>query len=147
MAKKTRPQRQRLTRGVIAARTGINIETICYYERVGLLPEPPRSQGGHRLYANSHLKRLVFIRRCRELGFSLEEVRALLVLVDGGSYTCGEVEALTSAHLDEVRRKLADLKRLEKVLKEMVARCAGGEVPECPVIEALFQEDRVYSGS
>jgi len=140
MAEKARTQVQLLTRGVIAARTGVNIETVRYYERIGLLPAPPRSKGGHRMYDEVLLRRLNFIRRCRELGFTLDEVRSLLQLVDGGDYTCGEVEALTTAHLGEVRHKLADLKRLEKVLREMVARCEGGEVPECPVIEALFRE-------
>jgi len=145
MAKKPRSQGRRLTRGVVAERTGVNIETVRYYERIGLLPEPPRSVGGHRLYNEDLLRRLNFIRRSRELGFTLDEVRGLLRLVDGGDYTCGEVEALTSAHLGEVRRKLADLKRMEKVLREMVARCEGGEVPECPVIEALFRERLVNS--
>jgi len=140
MGGKARTQAQLLTRGVIAARTGVNIETVRYYERIGLLPAPPRSKGGHRMYDEVLLRRLNFIRRCRELGFTLDEVRSLLQLVDGGDYTCGEVEGLTTAHLGEVRRKLADLKRLEKVLREMVARCEGGEVPECPVIEALFRE-------
>jgi MerR family transcriptional regulator, mercuric resistance operon regulatory protein len=140
MAEKARTQVQLLTRGVIAARTGVNIETVRYYERIGLLPAPPRSKGGHRMYDEVLLRRLNFIRRCRELGFTLDEVRSLLQLVDGGDYTCGEVEALTITHLGDVRRKLADLKRLEKVLREMVARCEGGEVPECPVIEALFRE-------
>ncbi|MHA1564925.1 MAG: MerR family transcriptional regulator [Alphaproteobacteria bacterium] len=140
MGEKTGIQVQLLTRGVIAARTGVNIETVRYYERIGLLPAPPRSKGGHRMYDEVLLRRLNFIRRCRELGFTLVEVRSLLQLVDGGDYTCGEVEALTTAHLGEVRHKLSDLKRLEKVLREMVARCEGGEVPECPVIEALFRE-------
>jgi len=140
MTEKTHPQMQRITRGVIAARTGVNVETVRYYERIGLLPAPPRSAGGHRIYDEAMLRRLNFIRRCRELGFTLDEVRSLLKLVDGGDYNCGEVEALTSAHLGEVRHKLADLKRLEKVLREMVARCEGGEVPECPVIEVLFRE-------
>ena len=143
MAEKAPKQRQRMTRGVIAARTGVNIETVRYYERIGLLPAPPRSEGGHRIYDEDMLRRLNFIRRSRELGFTLNEVRGLLQLVDGGDYTCGEVESLTTAHLGEVRRKLADLKRLERVLREMVAGCQGGEVPECPVIEALFRERRV----
>ena len=140
MAENTRKQMQRLTRGMIAKQSGVNIETVRYYERIGLLPAPPRSVGGHRMYDEDMLKRLHFIRRSRELGFTLDEVRGLLQLVDGGGYTCGEVEALTTAHLGEVRRKLADLKRLERVLREMVAGCQGGEVPECPVIEALFRE-------
>lgn len=147
MAEKARARKQPLTRGVVAARTGVNIETVRYYERIGLLPAPPRSEGGHRMYDEGLLRRLNFIRRCRELGFTLDEVRGLLRLVDGGDYTCGEVKALTTARLGEVRHKLADLKRLEKVLREMVARCEGGEVPDCPVIEALFRERRIHSGS
>ena len=88
MAEEKRSRFQRLTRGVLSARTGINIETIRYYERVGLMPEPPRSGGGHRIYEEEHLKRLTFIRRSRELGFTIKEVRGLLRLVDGGDYTC-----------------------------------------------------------
>ena len=104
-----------------------------------MLPEPPRSQGGHRLYEEDHLRRLAFIRRSRELGFTLEEVRGLLRLVDGGSYTCAEVKTLTLDHAAEVRRKVADLRKLERVLREMAAECAGGEVPECPIIDTLYQ--------
>lgn len=137
MAEKERSQR--LTRGQLSARTGCNIETIRYYERIGILPAPPRSAGGHRLYGNDHWKRLLFIRRSRELGFTLRQVRDLLELVDGGDYTCAEVEAITRAHLDDVRRKLSDLRKLEKVLKDMASQCEGGLVPECPVIEALLR--------
>src|SRR5215470_13178632 len=81
--------RRPLTRGALAARTGCNIETIRYYERVGLLPPPPRSAGGHRLYGEGLIRRLNFVRRSRDLGFSVEEIRELLLLVDGGTYTCG----------------------------------------------------------
>ena len=84
--------REALTRGALAARTGCNIETIRYYERIGLLPPPPRSAGGHRLYGRDLVKRLTFVRRSRDLGFTLKEIRELLRLVDGGTYTCGEVE-------------------------------------------------------
>ena len=129
----------RLLIGGLAARTGCNIETIRYYERIGLIPAPPRSEGGHRLYGVEHLKRLTFIRRSRELGFTLKEVRGLLALVDRGDYTCAEVRDLTQAHLDAVRRRVRDLKTLEKVLDDMVAECDGGAVPDCPVVEALFQ--------
>ncbi len=127
----------RLTIGVLSKRTGCNIETIRYYERIGLLPAPPRTQGGHRLYGEAHLKRLTFIRRSRELGFALDDVRGLLQLVDGGHYTCAEVKDMTLQHLDEIRSKVADLRRLERVLKEMAAQCTGDDVPECPVIDAL----------
>ena len=84
------------------------------------------------------MKRLSFVRRARALGFTLNEVRALLRLVDGGDYTCAEAESLTLAHLDDVRRKIADLRKLERVLKDMASQCDGGTVPECPVIDALF---------
>ncbi len=128
------------TIGSLSKGTGCKIETIRYYERIGLLPEPPRSQGGHRLYEEAHLKRLTFIRRSRQLGFTLHEVRGLLRLVDGGEYSCAEVKALTLDHVAEVRRKLADLRKVKRVLEAMAAECDGGEVPECPIIDTLYQE-------
>lgn len=131
----------RLTRGRLSKLTGCNLETIRYYEQIGLMPQPPRSAGGHRLYDETFLRRLKFIRRCRDLGFSLEEIRGLLSLVDGGNYTCAEVKDMTVDHLRSVRSKIADLKVLEKTLKEMVSKCVGDEVPECPVIDALFRDD------
>ena len=127
-----------LTRGGLAARTGCNIETIRYYERVGLLPPPPRSVGGHRLYGQDLVKRLNFVRRSRDLGFTIEEIRELLRLVDGGTYTCGEVEQLARDHVHEIRHKIADLKRLQRVFEMMAAQCSGDAVPDCPIIEALF---------
>ena len=130
--------RRKLHRLPERRRTGCGIETIRYYERIGLLPAPPRSSGGHRLYGDAHLRRLTFVRRSRALGFTLAEVRELLGLVDGGAYTCADVRMITLDHLVEVRRKLADLKRLEAVLDDMAARCEGGRVPDCPVIDALF---------
>src|SRR6516225_6682133 len=90
-----------LTRGRLAVRTGCNIETIRYYERVGLLPPPPRSAGGHRLYGEGLIRRLNFVRCSRDLGFSVEEIRELLLLVDGGTYTCRE---LARDHIREIRR-------------------------------------------
>ena len=128
-----------LSIGTLAQRADVNIETIRYYERVGLLPDPPRTDGGHRLYQEEHLKRLIFIRRSRELGFTIEDIRGLLGLVDGGHYTCAEVKTMTLGHLDEIRAKVADLKRLEKVLHKIASQCDGGNSPDCPIIEALFQ--------
>lgn len=125
--------------GSLSKQTGCNIETIRYYEREGLLPEPPRSEGGHRQYDDTHLKRLTFIRRSRELGFTLQEVRGLLRIVDGEHYTCAEVKTVTLDHLADIRGKLADLKKLEKVLKELAAQCAGDQTPDCPIVEALFE--------
>lgn len=125
--------------GALAQRTGVNIETIRYYEKIGLLPTPPRTEGGHRLYSGPHLNRLVFIRRSRELGFTLEEVRNLLGLVEGG-HTCGDVQAAALAHVDNIRRKIADLRRMERTLAETAARCKGGTAPNCPIIEVLSRE-------
>ncbi|MDX1489606.1 MAG: helix-turn-helix domain-containing protein [Acidiferrobacterales bacterium] len=133
----TSPGVSPLTIGGLSQHTGCNIETIRYYERIGIIPKPPRTQGGHRLYGREHLKRLTFIRRSRELGFSLEQIRDLLRFVDGKRYTCSQVKAITVEHLEEVRARMRDLKRLEKVLKTMAAQCDRGKVPDCPVIEAL----------
>ncbi len=127
------------TIGSLSRDTGCNIETIRYYERIGLMPKPPRSKGGHRLYEKDHLKRLSFIRRSRDLGFTLEEVRGLLRMIDGHDYTCDEVKVLTLNHLHEVQQKIADLRRLERVLKTMAAECEGGNVPDCPIIDALYR--------
>lgn len=129
-----------LTIGKLAQSTGVNIETIRYYEHIGMLPAPPRSAGGHRLYDSGHLKRLSFVRRCRELGFPLDEVRALLALVDGGGYSCEDVRLRTVQHLGAVRGRIADLRLMEHTLDRMVARCDGGKVPDCPIIETLFAD-------
>jgi MerR family mercuric resistance operon transcriptional regulator len=126
-----------LTIGALSRQSGVNIETIRFYERIGILPKTPRSAGGHRLYGQDHALRLGFVRRSRELGFSLDEVRGLLRLVDGGGYSCAEVKAIALDHLADVRSKIADLRRLERTLADMADRCRGGRVPECPVIEAL----------
>ncbi len=124
--------------GALSRRTGCNVETIRYYERIRLMPPPSRTAGGHRSYGSVQQRRLGFIRRCRELGFSIEEIRVLLGLVDGGDYTCGEVKAVTDRHIDDVRRKIADLNKLKRTLEKIGAACAGGKVPQCPVIDALY---------
>ena len=98
-----------LTRGALAKATDVNIETIRYYEKIGLMPDPVRTGAGYRVYDETDLKRLLFIRRCRELGFSLDEVRGLFGLVDGGAYTCAEVRDLSIVHLGDVRQKIRDL--------------------------------------
>lgn len=128
--------RAALTIGALSKRTGVNIETVRYYEKIGLLPSPPRTEGGHRLYPDAHQKRLVFVRRSRELGFTLDEIRNLLGLVEGG-YTCGEVQETALTHLTGIRRKIADLRRMERTLAETAARCAGGTAPECPIVDVL----------
>ncbi len=129
----------RVTIGVLSRRTGCKVETIRYYERIGLLPPPPRSAGGQRIYGEAAVKRLTFVRRGRALGFGLQELRGLLRLVDGGDYTCAEVRAITLGHLAEVRAKIADLRRLGRTLGSIAGQCVGGTVPDCPIIEALFR--------
>lgn len=127
-----------LSRRKLALLTGCNIETVRYYEQIGLMPPPRRSEGGHRLYGQDLVKRLNFVRRSRDLGFTLEEVRGLLDLVDGGKYTCAQVEELALEHVRDIQRKIADLKRLKNVLETMASRCSGDKVPACPIIDALF---------
>ncbi len=102
------------------------------------MPEPIRAGNGYRVYDETGLKRLSFIRRCRELGFSLDEVRGLLGLVDGGDYTCAEVRDLSIVRLGDVRQKIRDLRKMERTLKEMVSQCDGGLVPECPIVDRLY---------
>jgi MerR family mercuric resistance operon transcriptional regulator len=130
----------RIAIGRLSKHTGTNIETIRYYERVGLLLAPGRSSGGYRLYGTEHLKRLTFIRRARALGFSIGEVRTLLRLADERKRPCAEVRLVADAHLTKVRAKIADLRRMERVLKATIARCASGQRTDCPVIEALYRD-------
>ncbi len=127
-----------LSSGALAREAGVNIETIRYYEKIGLMPEPYRADNGYRVYGEPGLKRLSFIRRCRELGFSLDEVRDLLGLVDGGDYTCAEVRDRSIVRLGDVRQKIRDLRKMERTLKEMVSQCDGGLVPECPIVDRLY---------
>lgn len=133
------------TIGNVSKRSGVKVETIRYYEQEGLLPEPPRSEGGHRQYDERHLRRLTFIRRSRELGFPVEQVRGLLSLVDEKDYTCAQVKDVTLEHLADVRKKIADLRTIEGVLNEMASHCAGGLVPDCPIVDALYEATNASS--
>ena len=123
--------------GELSRSSGVNIETIRYYERIKLLPPPPRTAGGRRTYDWSDLRALVFIRRSRQLGFSLEEIRTLLRLGGPGKATCNEVREVASRHLEDIRSKLRDLKKLEEVLDATVSRCSGQSTPDCPVLDIL----------
>ena len=129
-----------ITRGKLAARAGCHLETVRYYEKIGLLLPPERSAGGHRLYRAEDQRRLRFILRSRELGFSIEELRSLLSLADSDAYTCGEVRDLTIDRLKDVKQKIADLRRLERTLVRISDECCGGFVPDCPVIDALWAD-------
>lgn len=129
--------RDHIKRGELAHRSGCNLETIRYYEDIKLMLEPARTQSGHRLYSIDDQRRLRFILRSRELGFSIDEIRSLLSLVDSGDFTCGEIHALTLEHLASVSQKIKDLRKLERTLKTIAAKCADSNAPECPIVEAL----------
>jgi MerR family transcriptional regulator, mercuric resistance operon regulatory protein len=130
--------KESMTIGKLSAKTDVNIETIRYYEKEGILPLPPRTQNGYRDYSKEHVKRLMFVRRSRELGFSLDEIRTLLVIVDGSRLTCAEVKDVTLTHLDAIRKKITDLQKLEKTLQKTTDQCKGGKMPDCPIMDALF---------
>ena len=127
-----------LSRGKLSKKTGVNSETIRYYEKIKLMPDPLRSSSGYRIYDDAHSKRLSFIKRCRELGFTLKEIATLLKLVDGGEYTCAEIRDHTTNHLDDVEDKIRDLRKMQGTLRKMVSECEGGSVPKCPIVDALF---------
>ena len=123
--------------GELSRRTGVHIETIRYYEKIKMLPAPGRTRGGHRVYGAQETRVLAFIRRGRELGFTLDEIRALLDLSGPGRASCAEVRAIARRHLDDIRAKINDLTRLEGILGRTVARCSGKKVPDCPVLDIL----------
>lgn len=126
-----------LKRAELAGRTGCNLETIRYYEKIGLLTEPPRDSNSYRIYGDTHVRRLQFIMRGRELGFSIEDIRGFLDMVDGGTQTCAEVKTRTEHHLSDVRARIVDLRRIETILATTVALCSGEAAPDCPILEAL----------
>jgi MerR family mercuric resistance operon transcriptional regulator len=123
--------------GELSRRTGVNIETIRYYEKIKILPAPGRTAGGHRVYGPQEARILAFIRRGRELGFTLEEIRALLDLAGPGKASCAEARTIATRHLEDIRAKIDDLTKLERLLSRTVARCSGKKVPDCPVLDIL----------
>lgn len=127
----------RFSIGKVAAQTGCNIETIRFYEKEGLLPAPGRTVGGHRLYTKVMVERLVFVRRSRELGFSMDEIRQLLSLVDREQVSCERVQTIAEAHLGDIRSKIADLRKMERSLRDLCSQCSGEDVPDCPIIAVL----------
>jgi Cu(I)-responsive transcriptional regulator len=126
-----------LSIGALARATGTKVETIRWYESVGLLPAPGRTAGNYRAYDTAHLNRLSFVRRARDLGFSLEQIRALLDLAEQRERSCEAVDAIAREHLEEVERKIADLQALRRELDSLIGQCRHGSVAECGIIEAL----------
>jgi DNA-binding transcriptional MerR regulator len=132
---------EKLTIGTLAARTQCSVPTIRYYEQIGLLPRSDRASNGHRYYRAEDLKRLTFIKRCRDFGFPIEQVRDLATLFEDGDRACREVRDLAQVHLDEVRRKLNEMRQLEASLEAFVgscnAACSGGLTRNCVIIEDM----------
>ncbi|WP_457425900.1 MerR family transcriptional regulator [Roseateles sp. P5_E7] len=131
----------RLSIGLVARRTGATVPTVRYYEDIGLLPPAARTEAGQRSYDEATIRRLVFIRRCRDFGFSIEQVRELVGLVDEPDRPCAEVRDIAAAHLGQVRQKLEELKALEASLSTFVCSCdtacSGGPAVDCTILEDL----------
>jgi DNA-binding transcriptional MerR regulator len=134
---------EQLMIGALAKATDTKVETIRYYERVGLLPAPARTGGNYRSYSSEQLDRLSFIRRARGLVFSLSQVRGLLRLSDQRRRSCEAVDAIAREHLAEVDRKIADLAALRRELDSIISQCGHGTVAECRIIEALSPSQTV----
>jgi len=133
----------RFSIGQIATQAKCKVETVHYYEKTGLMPKPPRTAGGHRIYALDHAKRLNFIRRSRELGFNISQVKELLILIDEPDHYCSEVKEMAELQRLDVQKKIDDLNNLQEALAEMVTHCKGdkGSIDDCPIIEALYHHD------
>lgn len=126
--------------GDLSKRAGVKVATIRYYEQAGLMPECERTTGNYRVYARKHLERLQFVRRCRDLGFSLEQIKDMLLLSAAESPTCADVCDVAAAHLKEVESKIVDLKRLASQLRRLRSSCNGKRSSrECRIIAALAQ--------
>ena len=129
-----------LSIGKLAQQTGCNVETIRYYEKAGLIDPPPRSAGGYRQYADTDARRIAFIRRCRDLGFSLPKIRQLLLMAgDADNHTRAEVKRLVAEQQDDIDKKIRDLKKLSAALNEISGHCDGAQdsASDCPILDAL----------
>lgn len=131
--------------GQAAAQSGVKVPTIRYYEQIGLLPSPLRSEGNRRLYSEAEMRRLAFIRHARELGFEVDAIRALLALQDDPQRSCTEADVIARARLADVEHRIASLTALRKELRRMITACAGGSVSECMVIETLAENSQLRS--
>jgi Hg(II)-responsive transcriptional regulator len=133
---------KQFTIGRLAKQADVGIDTVRFYERRGLLPQPQRTQSGYRLYSESSINRVRFIRRAKQLGFALDEIELLLKLQDQGGRKA-EVKAITTHKLAEIETKIADLSRMRTVLQELATECSGrGNVASCPIIEAISDDSK-----
>lgn len=123
--------------GQVARAANCKVQTIRYYEQIGMLPAPARTEGNQRIYRQQHLERLSFIRHSRELGFSLDQIREILALVDDPTHSCEEVDQIARVHLADVESKIERLEEMRRELERMLSKCAGGTVTECRIIESL----------
>ena len=131
---------EKLTIGKLAKKVNVNLETIRYYERRGLLPEPPRNKSGHRQYSLEEVKRTEFIKRCQALGFSLKEILELLLLKVKPGTTCGDIKTRVETKIEDVEKRIADLKKIREALLRMSNKCIGkGPVGQCPILEELYK--------
>lgn len=126
-----------LSIGQLAHAAGVNLETIRYYERIGLVAAPNRSQKGHRSYDASAVKELTFVRRARELGFGISDIRTLLMLAASDYDSCASIKEIATTHLTGVQSKIADLAKLENILRQTIGQCGGQQSPHCPVLDML----------
>jgi MerR family transcriptional regulator, mercuric resistance operon regulatory protein len=127
--------------GELADKCNVNKETIRYYERMGLLPEPSRSKSGYRLYSHETVERLKFIKRMQELGFTLSEIDKLLGVVDPDEAKCKDMYDFTVSKLEDIQEKITDLKRIEKMLIDLKERCPENkDIYDCPIIESLIED-------
>ena len=125
--------------GELARATDCPVETIRYYERESLLPEPARSEGNYRLYTQAHVERLTFIRNCRTLDMTLEEIRSLLQLSGDDQMSCMDVDRLARSHLADIQARMEDLRRMARELERVIASCHGGQRAECTILSTLRQ--------
>lgn len=132
-------EKRDMVRSQLAKRAGVNLETVLFYERNGLMPEPIRNAARYRQYCATDLKRLRFIRRSKELGFSITETRQLLSMSDGQN-TCGDIQVFAEGHIRSIKSKISDLKKMQKTLSELADSCADNRSTECPMIDTLMAD-------
>ncbi len=126
--------------GRVSTLTGVNVETIRYYERIGLVPPQVRDDGGRRTYADTDVRRLAFIRRARDIGFSLGDIKSLMALAEPGHISCADVQTIAEQHRSAIESRITDLNRLHSLLSATISKCSGLKAPQCAVLDMLMDE-------